>query len=72
MMRKPREGEVRKAEMPRKVFRITEVLAAEFDELIVRPTGLSDGEIIRSLILQAIREQKRYVILKSGAQNNTR
>lgn len=52
---------------PRKVFRITKILSVEFDELVVRPTGLSDAEVIRGLILQAIREQKRYLVIRNGS-----
>ena len=53
-------------EMTRKVFRLPKQLLMEFRELIVFPTGLSESEVIRGLMVERIREQKRF-----KAANNT-
>ena len=53
-------------EMTRKVFCLPRQLLVEFRELIVFPTGLSESEVIRSLLIQSIKEEKRYKTALNG------
>lgn len=50
----------------RKVIGVPTSLSDEFEELVVRPTGLRESEVLRSLMLHAIREEKRYRVLKAN------
>lgn len=58
-------------EMTRKVFCLPRRLLMEFRELVVFPTGLSESEVIRSLLVRSIQEEKKYKTVQNGNGNGT-
>ena len=58
-------------EMTRKGFCLPRQLLMEFRELVVFPTGLSESEVIRSLLVRSIQEEKKYKTVQNGNGNGT-
>ena len=46
---------------PKKQFRLPQQIDKDFDKFLKERTGLSEAEIIRGLILEAIRTEKRNI-----------